>query len=294
MEQDTEIRQVSFINVNFNELSLVSYVKFTNLNRFISNNRDINCNRMRLEYKELKANLDIDIKIVPNINNNSFIIELNFQKISNNFVEIPLKIERKLYNNKNHLEHYKKCDELEISNNNFTKKYKPITYNNLYRDKIKNLILKFKFKKIPRSCKDHVGIINEGSTCYMNSIIQTLFNLPIVNKIVSEHQNNNEIILNFKKLFYNLKNEKNAVKATNIYNPLKIKNWNSQQDAQEIFAEVIEKLNEIFRFSYLFEGIEEINENKEKFIFLILDLQVKLFILKFLFRLIFFNYREHH
>ena len=52
MEQDTEIRQVSFINVNFNELSLVSYVKFTNLNRFISNNRDINCNRMRLEYKE--------------------------------------------------------------------------------------------------------------------------------------------------------------------------------------------------------------------------------------------------
>ena len=196
----------------------------------------------------------------------------------------------KVYNEKNHrsLDHWDKYRKNLFSYENY------IQLNKLYRDKIKNLILKFKFKKIPRSCKDHVGIINEGSTCYMNSIIQTLFNLPIVNKIVSEHQNNNEIILNFKKLFYNLKNEKNAVKATNIYNPLKIKNWNSQQDAQEIFAEVIEKLNEIFRFSYLFEGIEEINENKEKFIFLILDLQVKLFILKFLFRLIFFNYREHH
>ena len=74
MNQDTLMTQKSNINNNLDDLSIISFVKLTNLDWFISNKRDINCNRMRLEYKELKANLDIDIKIVPNINNNSFLL----------------------------------------------------------------------------------------------------------------------------------------------------------------------------------------------------------------------------
>ena len=82
MNQDTLMTQKSNINNNLDDLSIISFVKLTNLDWFISNKRDINCNRMRLEYKEFWFFIEIDfiIKIIPCLNN--FILKLNYKKIT--------------------------------------------------------------------------------------------------------------------------------------------------------------------------------------------------------------------
>ena len=228
---------------------------------------------MRLQYKELgfSIEIDLDINFIPFLNN-TIIIQIDFGT-NYNSMELELNVEIKVNNHENH-------SYLAINSLIFLPPTK-ISFKKDFKLNVLDeyLILKFIFKKKPRSSKDHLGIINEGNTCYMNSIIQTLFNLQIVHKLIFENQNYNEIMLNFKELFNKLKTGTNAVKAGNI---LKLENdvWKSQQDAQEIFTKVIENFKP---FSEKFKGkIETIisiinkddRKNTQEFLFLHVDLQV--------------------
>jgi hypothetical protein len=150
--------------------------------------------------------------------------------------------------------------------------------------------------RVPQKCDEHIGIINEGNTCYMNSVIQTLHHLPIVNKILyQEKHKDNSVISNFHKLFYNLKVEKTPIKISSFFNSLGWDKtyWNSQQDVQETFFFLFDKItdeikknnnNNFSSFSSLFEGKvtnsiyceEKAIENKieESFLFLQVDSEV--------------------
>jgi len=51
---------------------------------------------------------------------------------------------------------------------------------------------------------DHVGLINDGATCYLNSLIQTLFQLPVFRKAVFAMKSDTKMAFALQRLFYNL------------------------------------------------------------------------------------------
>lgn len=99
-----------------------------------------------------------------------------------------------------------------------------------------------------------LGIHNEGNTCYMNSIIQSIYNNPFLLKnimainIESERLNKKEsekhknIIYSLQNIFYKLYKNKTAIKISEIFYSFDWNKsfWNSPQDAEEIYMEIYE------------------------------------------------------
>lgn len=50
----------------------------------------------------------------------------------------------------------------------------------------------------------HVGLINEGATCYLNSFLQTLFHIPFFRKLVFKMKSSNKMTTALQRVFYDL------------------------------------------------------------------------------------------
>ena len=146
---------------------------------------------------------------------------------------------------------------------------------------------------------NYIGIKNEGNTCYFNSIIQTIFNIPILREYILNFKTEKEdkYLFFFQKILYLLQKSNEsifiykAIKNTNLYELNDILgfidinfNFQNQQDVQEILSYIIEYFSNLNnknskkKISDFFEGkisniieCDEINyksEIEENFIFL--------------------------
>jgi uncharacterized UBP type Zn finger protein len=61
------------------------------------------------------------------------------------------------------------------------------------------------------------GIVNEGNTCYMNSMLQTLFSLTSFRKAIYQSEpSKDEVMLALQRIFYNLQMGKESVRTPEL------------------------------------------------------------------------------
>ena len=147
----------------------------------------------------------------------------------------------------------------------------------------------FKLKKI--------GIQNEGNTCYMNSIINSINNNPFLLKNImsinidsdiflrKENKKNKDIIFSIQKVLYKLNKSKYPIKITEIFYSFQWKRifWNFPQDAEEIYMQIYEIISSynsdiknncegILENTIEVEEIKYKSSHEENFFFLQLDI----------------------
>lgn len=94
---------------------------------------------------------------------------------------------------------------------------------------------------------EFTGIINEGNTCYMNSLLQTLYSLNYFRQAIYQLDvGKSEIILSLQRIFYNLQTSSEPVKTTEL---LQAFGWskeqrNVQQDAGEFWLMLSDHLED--------------------------------------------------
>ena len=268
--------------------NMTTYIQFDIYMKFINDN---NCfqsdkiyfyspiNQIKIFYKIIlipnKLNLTINIIFFDDEKNN----EIN--DLSNHNININLSIfsmKRKTYWNS--VDKVFRMNENKNSNNVTIENYIIKNKRLVEEDCLKPLIIKIRvYQKLePKKIDNYIGLINEGNTCYFNSIIQIIYHIPYVrNKFfnISIKNNNNELnkidseifLFYFQKILYKLNTLKEPFSISEqIKNTLYYKKntnfldfiyknfpYQSQQDAQEVFMFIID----------YFSNIDN-NNNKEK------------------------------
>lgn len=116
----------------------------------------------------------------------------------------------------------------------------------------------------------HVGLKNQGATCYMNSLLQTLFHLPYFRKAVYHMPTSNEELahkslpLALQSLFYKLQFNPNAVSTKDLTRSF---GWDTmdaftQHDVQELNRVLSEKLEEKMKGTSVENTIQHLFEGK--------------------------------
>ena len=119
----------------------------------------------------------------------------------------------------------------------------------------------------------YVGLKNQGATCYMNSILQMLFHLPIFRKVIyqmderSSKADSENIPMNLQNLFAQLQTSKSAVSTEALTRSF---GWSDtqvivQQDAQEFCRQLLDNIREKLKgtdqenmIQYIFGGKTQI------------------------------------
>jgi hypothetical protein len=119
----------------------------------------------------------------------------------------------------------------------------------VYDGLINPLIIRIKFslpgKLFSESkCEEYMGIVNEGNTCYANSVLQSIYHIPILRKATFAIPSQEETSLfHVQKIFYQLQANKGKINKVDLFNSLNWLQWNSQQDAQEFFCSIFDLLS---------------------------------------------------
>ncbi|KAK8845091.1 hypothetical protein M9Y10_021270 [Tritrichomonas musculus] len=114
------------------------------------------------------------------------------------------------------------------------------------------------------------GLKNQGATCYMNSILQSLFHLPSFRRIVYEmpttgnEDAKTSIPLNLQRLFYDLQFSDNPISTEDLtksfgWGPVETFN---QHDSQEFLRVLLENLIEKMKKANLPDGIPNLFRGK--------------------------------
>lgn len=116
---------------------------------------------------------------------------------------------------------------------------------------------------------DYSGILNQGATCYMNSMLQSLFHLPYFRQFVynipitaeSSEDESKNVVLNLQRLFAMLQFSKKAcsTKALTVSFGWDQERTGTQHDAQEFCRVLLDNLNEkVKNFDNMKDGINDL------------------------------------
>ena len=260
--------------------NMTTYIQFDIYMKFINNNNIFQSekiyfyspiNQSKISYKIIlipnKSNLTIKI-IFFNDEHNNDINEMSNNNININFSIYSVKrqtywnIQDKVFR----MNEDKKNNNITIEN--YITKNKRL----VEEESLTPLIIKIRvYQKLElKKIDNYIGLINEGNTCYFNSIIQIIYHIPYVrNKffkisINNNNNNNNEsnseiFLFYFQKILYKLNTLKQPfsiseqIKNTQYYKKITnfldfiYKNfpYQSQQDAQEVFMFIIDYFSNI-------------------------------------------------
>ncbi|TFJ98863.1 matrix metalloproteinase-14 [Platysternon megacephalum] len=110
----------------------------------------------------------------------------------------------------------------------------------------------------------YVGLRNQGSTCYLNSLLQCLFfTRELREAILSCDNGDSGIVCQLQKLFKKLEHSKSAPSTKKITKCLGVRNVHQQQDVAEYFRilmnKIVEDKKEIQQHNAL-DAVQKVNE----------------------------------
>ena len=301
-EDNDDTPKYTFIDLSTNSShkNLNSFITIPKFKKFLNQSRTYQCRFEHFESPISKAHsFSYQIFLIPFPNDLSVKIEFSpkEEQIKNNSITIQLSV-------------YSSVKETftQITNRTFIVTKENMYLENNYIVYNKNLIVNkmifpfllrvrlFQGKK-NKPCDEKIGIVNEGNTCYLNTILQNMSNIPYIRKILYDiDSSNDKFILNLQKIFFRLQNSKSPIKISTelrennflsaIIPALKEEN-KIQQDAQEIFSYIFDYLSKNNSLlSELCEGklkieikcdeINHVSSNEENFLFLSLDCNINI------------------
>lgn len=271
---------------------------------YIHNNEEKNKKftfNLAYDNKENIDKIETSIEVTINIDRKEILLKISYDKI-NLDISLEVYIAQYSFEKKYFLKKAQAKNKISPTNNKNEFLYDSLFYKSeddfplIYRIKFSSLldtpkksnysIKSFSQYPQPNCSPMKQGISNEGNTCYMNTIIQSIYNLPFLRKEIFNLKTTvNIVILIIQRIFYNLSHSSSPIRITDIFKALKWERayWNTPQDATEIYMilyDIISSENEKIK-NYCEGEMKTIiecptrnfkSERRENFLFLSLDI----------------------